>query len=86
VSRPRLNFNDPAEVRAWLVDMRVACDDLDGVLEDALKPERRRRLGVLEWKRLRREAREKLADLFTYAAGEEPEGGAPADPAGQPHH
>jgi hypothetical protein len=86
VSRPRLDFGDGAEVRAWLVDMRVACDDIDAVLEDALRPERRRRLGVLEWKRLRREAREKLAALFTYAAGEMPEGGAPADPAGQPHH
>jgi hypothetical protein len=86
VSRPSLDFTDAAAVRSWLVDLRVACDDIDAVLEDALRPERRRRLGVLEWKRLRREARDKLAALFTYAAGEEPEGGAPADPAGNPAH
>jgi hypothetical protein len=83
VSRPRLDFNDPAAVRAWLVDLRVACDDIDSVLEDALKPERRRRLGVLEWKRLRREARGVIADLFAYALGDgDDDGSAPADPAG----
>jgi len=69
----RLDFTDPTALRAWVVDLRVACDDLDSVLEDALKPERRRRLGHLEWKRLRREARGKIADLLAYALPGEPD-------------
>ena len=85
--RSSLDFADPEAVRGWIVDLRVACDDLDSVLADALKPERRRRLGHKEWKRLRREARDTIASLLRYAGAPEPDddGGA-ADPAGQPHH
>jgi len=73
MSRPSLDFTDPEAVHAWIVDLRVACDDLDSVLADALKPERRRRLGHREWKRLRREARETIASLLQYAAGPGPD-------------
>lgn len=82
----RLDFADPAALRAWFVDMRVALDDANGVALDLLRKPRRRDLGHREHARLHREAREKLVALLAYAdpptpGGSEPEG-EPHDPSG----
>jgi hypothetical protein len=47
-----LDFTDPAAVRAWIVDLRVAFDDAAGVTEDMLRRERARSLGHVEHRRL----------------------------------
>jgi hypothetical protein len=71
----RLDFTDPAALRAWLVEVRVAVDDANGVALDLLQKPRRRALGHREHARLHREAREKLAALLDFA--DPPQGGGP---------
>jgi hypothetical protein len=67
VSADRLDFTNPAAVRAWLVDLRVAVDDAGAVAEDMLRPARKRALGQTEHARLYGDARAKLAALLSYA-------------------
>jgi hypothetical protein len=86
VSGPeRLDFADPAAVRRWLLDLRVAVDDAGAVTEDALRPLRRRDLGHVKHRQLYRDAREKIASLLDYAdppCDSEPDEGGPGDPSG----
>jgi hypothetical protein len=80
----RLDFGDPAALRAWVVDLRVAFDDAAGVTEDMLRRERSRSLGHAEHRRLYREAKKTIAQLLDHAdppGSPEPEG-EPGDPAG----
>jgi hypothetical protein len=67
VSADRLDFANPAALRAWLVDLRVAVDDAGAVTEDLLRPHRERDLGNREHARLYGDARAKLAALLSYA-------------------
>ena len=85
----RLDFTDDAAVRAWVADLRVACDDAAGVTEDMLPRGRSRSLGHVEHRRLYREAKAKLAQLLDFAdppGGTEPDGkqGDPAGNGGSP--
>ena len=80
----RLDFGDPAAVRRFIVDLRVAFDDAAGVTEDVLRPLRKRDLGHVEHRRLFTEAKKTIASLLDYAdppGGSEPEGES-GDPAG----
>ncbi|MFT3774830.1 MAG: hypothetical protein QM820_56500 [Minicystis sp.] len=47
MSRFPFNPQDPA-VRAWLVSLNVALDDIDAVTRDLLRPLRQRELGHLK--------------------------------------
>jgi hypothetical protein len=88
VSRHALDWSDPAAVRRFIVDMRVALDDADAVTRDALRPLSKRELGrVLHCKNYR-EAREKIVALLNYATPRAPDGepGDPAGNGGSPHH
>jgi hypothetical protein len=58
---------DSREWRHWYGAVKAASDDMDAALRDALKPKRKRDLGVHEAKRVYRAARDKLAALFAYA-------------------
>jgi hypothetical protein len=81
----RLDFTDPAALRAWIVALRVAFDDAAGVTQDVLRPERKRSLGSVEHRRLFKEAKTTIASLLDYAdpPGEpDPDDGEPSDPAG----
>ena len=84
MSRPeRLDHGDPAAVRAWLVDLRVAIDDGDAVTRDVLRPLGKRELGRILHRRNYREARERIASLLDYATPPSPDGEPePGDPAG----
>jgi len=69
------------DVRRALLDLRVACDDADAVIVDALRPLRRRELGHVLAARNYADARGKitatLAYLFRLASnGGEHDGGA----------
>ena len=63
----RLDLADPAAVRRWLADLRVAVDDSAAVAEDMLRPPRRRDLGPREHRRLYQDAAAKLDALFDHA-------------------
>jgi hypothetical protein len=84
VSRPdRLDHGDPAAVRAWLVDLRVAIDDGDAVTRDMLRPLGKRELGRVLHGHNYREARERIVTLLNYATLPAPDGEPePSDPAG----
>ena len=70
----RLDFTDPAAVRAWVVDLRVAVDDGDAVTRDALRPLGKRELGRILHRRNYREARERVVALLNYALPPAPDG------------
>jgi hypothetical protein len=53
--------------RRWLLEMRVTLDDQDAVLQDLLRKERHRDLGVREAKRLYRETRRTERSLFLHS-------------------
>ena len=76
-----LDWKDPAAVRHWLVNMRVAVDDMHAVTEDMLRPKRKRRLGHVQHCDLYHEAHGSTLSLLDYALGIEPEpGGTPSEP------
>ena len=75
MSRPdRLDFGDPDAVRRFIVDLRVAVDDADAVMRDALRPLGRRELGRLLHRTNYGEARTRIVALLDYATPEGPEG------------
>ncbi len=81
--RDRLDHGDAAAVRAWIVDLRVAVDDADGVTRDALRPLGKRELGRILHRRNYREARRRIVSLLDFATPPAPDGGTqPGDPAG----
>jgi hypothetical protein len=73
--------------RRWLLEMRVTIDDQDAVLQDLLRKERHRNLGVREAKRLYRETRDKLRSLLAHAGGGDGgDGGDESGSGGSPAH
>jgi hypothetical protein len=83
VKAASLDWSDPAAVREWIADVRVALDDAHGVALDMLATPRRRMLGHHQHRRIYTAARGKLAELLAYACPPEPEGeGERGDPAG----
>jgi hypothetical protein len=89
--KPSINPTDPRWQR-WLLEMRVTIDDQDAVLQDLLRKERHRDLGVREAKRLYRETRDKLRSLLAHAGGGDGGDGGdesgrdPAGSGGSPAH
>src|SRR5262249_41625646 len=77
--------SDPAQLRRWLVNMRVALDDAHTVVVDMMRLPRRRRLGPCQPRWLYREAHDSMLSLLNYALGvEPPRGGTPPDEGGPP--
>src|SRR6185437_11190632 len=78
MSAEHLNWSDPDAVKAWLVRIYEATEDLAAVPADQSRPLQHRRLG--------REARNSVRDLLAYATPPEPDrgdsGDCPADPSG----
>jgi hypothetical protein len=76
----------------WLLELRVTVDDQNAVLQDLLRKERHRDLGVREAKRLYRETRDKLRSLLAHAGGGDGGDGGdesgrdPAGSGGSPAH
>jgi hypothetical protein len=73
----QLDFAEPAAVRHWLADLRLAFDDADAVTTDALRPVHRRELGRVLHRTNYRDARERIESLLAYAArsvGDRPAG------------
>jgi hypothetical protein len=82
VSRP-INFADPAEVRAWAVDLRVAVDDADAIIRDMLRPLRRRELGARMYRDNYADARQRIVALIAAALPDEgPDHGDPSGNGG----
>lgn len=74
---------DREDMRRALLDVRVAADDIDGIVTDMLAPLGRRELGRVLHRRNYGEARGKLTAAIGYLfklAGSD--GGEPTDPAG----
>jgi hypothetical protein len=67
MSKERLDWSDPAAVRRWIANMRVACADADAVTTDLLRPLRLRRLGHIQHESLYQEARDAVSTLLDYA-------------------
>jgi hypothetical protein len=63
----RLNWNDPDEVRRVILDLRVAADDIDGIVVDMLAPTRLRSLGPVLHRRHYADARYTLVQLLAFA-------------------
>jgi hypothetical protein len=80
--RPRLDYTDRDEVRRVVVDLRVACDDVDALVLDMLRPARARELGPRHHRDGYREAHEKIVALLTYAMPDDAPDPEPSDPAG----
>jgi hypothetical protein len=75
MSRPSLDWKNEAAVRRWLVDVRAAFDDADGITSDMLRPMRERDLGHVQHRKLYGDARKALVELLDYATP--PDGEAP---------
>jgi hypothetical protein len=82
----RLDFGDPAAVRAYFKDLRVVIEDAESVAEDMLAPIRKRTLGHAKQRQLYREARTALRQLLDYADPQPLTPSEPSDPAGSPGH
>jgi hypothetical protein len=66
--------NEPGDPKAgvgrkWLLAAQASVEDMAAVTKDLIRRKRRRRLGILEQRRLYREARRTLKELFAYALG-----------------
>ena len=70
----RLDFGDPAAVRSFIVDLRVAVDDADAITRDALRPLGRRELGRVLHRKNYGEARARIVEMLAYALPPGPEG------------
>ena len=68
MSRPSLDWADELAVRRWLLDMRVAIDDADAVVNDVLRPARERELGHVQHRKLYGDARRAVVELLDYAS------------------
>ena len=77
MSAPHLDPADPAAMRAWLADLRVALADADAVTRDTLRRPRRRELGPVLARAHYRDACRRITSLLTFA---DPDPG-PAPPA-----
>jgi hypothetical protein len=64
--KPPIDWNDldPETLRRMLVELRVAVDDIDGVVLDMFTKKRRRSLGRAQHKQLYREARRTLIQIL----------------------
>ena len=80
----RIDFADGAEVRAWAIDLRVAVDDADAIIRDALRAPRRRELGPALHAKNYADARERIVALIDAAmpADQGPDHGDPAGNGG----
>jgi len=71
---PRLDGTDPAQIAAVLADLRLACDDVDAVVADMLRPAADRELGPALHRAHYADARAKITHILAYLA---PHGAAP---------
>jgi hypothetical protein len=72
-SAESLDFTDPAAVAVWLAGLRASFDDLDGAVEDMLRPAEERELGPVLHRKHYADARRQVFQALAYAAGDEPE-------------
>src|SRR5580700_721221 len=79
--KPPFDWNDPETIRRFLVEIRVAVDDIDGVVLDMFTKKRRRSLGRAQHKQLYREARRTLIQILEHLMPPPP----PAAGAVPPH-
>ncbi|MFT3766393.1 MAG: hypothetical protein QM820_12910 [Minicystis sp.] len=70
---------DPA-VRAWLVALNVALDDIDAVARDMLRRPRRRELGPVKHRELYDDGWDKIASLLGRAVAPPPDPGGGSSP------
>ena len=63
---PPIDWNDPEAIRRLLVEVRVAIDDIDGVVRDKLAKKRRRSLGHAQHKKLYRDARRTVIEILEH--------------------
>lgn len=63
---PPFDPKDPEKLRRILLDLRVACDDIDSVVEDMLAPVRERELGHAKHRELYDEARRTVVELLEH--------------------
>jgi hypothetical protein len=64
--KPPFDPGDLETFRRILVELRVAVDDIDGVVLDMFTKKRRRSLGRAQHKQLYREARKTLIQILEY--------------------
>jgi hypothetical protein len=66
--KPPIDWNDldPEALRRILVELRVAIDDVDGVVVDMFTKKRRRSLGRAQHKQLYRDARKTLIQILEH--------------------
>jgi hypothetical protein len=81
VSRPALDWTDPAAVAWWLGALRVTIGDAQAIAEDMLRPPRERELGPALHLERHRDTTAQIRTLLDFATAPEPEG-EPGDPAG----
>jgi hypothetical protein len=81
VSRPSLDWSDPAAVATWLAGLRSAFADADAVALDMLRPPRSRELGPAIHARNYNAARGQVLQALDVAVAPEPDP-EPGDPAG----
>lgn len=77
----RLNWNDRAGVRRWVVTLRVVADDLDATVVDMLRPLRRCELGHRTHRAKCRDARKATVELLAYTLPTD-DGGEHVGPSG----
>ena len=81
---PHLDHTDPAAVRAWLADLRLAFADADAVTRDFLRRPRRRELGPVLARTNYQDAHQRITSLLTFADAGPPEGPREDPPKGSP--
>lgn len=74
----RLDWTDRADVRRFIGDLRTACEDIDAIVMDLLRPPSKRELGPALARDNYAEAFGKVGQLLAYATPD-PE---PGDPSG----
>jgi hypothetical protein len=84
--RRGLDWSNLAAVSRWLVNLRVAIDDADSVVEDMLRPPRERELGPALHREQYAEAHQQIRGLLAFAEPPESERGDPAGSGGSPAH
>lgn len=82
MSRPSLDWSDPAAVSVWLAGLRLSFNDADAAALDMLRPPRARELGPALHAKNYSEARAQIVQALDYASAPEPDDGEPGDPAG----
>ena len=83
MSRPSLDWNDPAAVSVWLAGLRLSWNDADAAALDMLRPPRERELGPALHRDHYQAARAQILQALDYAAAPEPDpDDEPNDPAG----